>query len=51
MSCFRASLSVEPTGFPSGFSVEYESNKEINDDSKVFGLSDWKNGVAIILDV
>lgn len=49
MSCFGASLKVVPTGFPSGLGMKCESKEEMKDDSKVIGLSFWKDGVAIIL--
>lgn len=51
MAHFGARLKVEPRRFPNALGVECESKKEIKDNSKVFGSSHWKGGIAIVLDV
>lgn len=44
-----ANLKVKSTRFPHRLGVEYENKKEIRGEDKVFGLSNWKDGDAIIL--
>ena len=40
-------LKADRTRFTGGVNVRYGRKTEVKDDSKVFGLSNWKNGVAM----
>ena len=40
-------LKADRTRFTGGVNVRYGRKTEVKDDSKVFGLSNWKNEIAI----
>ena len=44
-------MKIEPTGFPNKLGVECEIEKGIKDGSKVFCLSNSKDGIVIVLDI
>lgn len=43
----RYILKVEPLGFADKLDMGVREKRRVKDDSKVFGLIIWKNGVAI----
>lgn len=41
-------MKVMPTRFADALGVRYEIKKEIKDDTKVYGLSNWKTWEAVL---
>lgn len=43
----RYILKADLTRFAGGLNVRWERKREVKDDSKLFGLRNWKNEIAI----
>lgn len=39
---YRYILKVEPSGCANEFEIEYERKRKVKDDTKIFGLKNWK---------